>query len=58
LVNFFQTKGLSLEEINGKFGDNVIVHLTDGIGKQLDNSDLEGNMLTDEEKDSASRIEG
>ena len=24
-----QTKGLSLEEIGGRFGDEVVVHLTD-----------------------------
>jgi hypothetical protein len=36
---------LSLEEINGKFGDEVIVHFTDGTEKQM-----QGIETNDEEK--------
>jgi len=32
--NLPQTKGLSLEEINGRFGDEVIVHFQDATDKQ------------------------
>ena len=32
-----QTKGLSLEEINGKFGDEVVVHFADATEKQRAN---------------------
>ncbi|KAK5013193.1 hypothetical protein LTR60_003995, partial [Cryomyces antarcticus] len=28
------TKGLSLEEINGRFGDEVVVHFSDATEKQ------------------------
>ncbi|KAG0646295.1 Major facilitator superfamily transporter mfsA [Hyphodiscus hymeniophilus] len=33
---FSKTKGLSLEEINEKFGDEVVVHLTNATDKQLE----------------------
>jgi len=41
-----ETKGLSLEEINGKFGDEVIVHFADATGKQRD--ELAAQMLEEE----------
>lgn len=33
-VSSCQTKGLSLEEINGKFGDEVVVHFADANEKE------------------------
>ena len=38
-----QTKGLSLEEINGRFGDEVVVHFADATEKQR--ASLEATML-------------
>jgi hypothetical protein len=35
-----QTKGLSLEEINEKFGDQVVVQLEDGAAAETDVENL------------------
>lgn len=40
-----QTKGLSLEEINGRFGDEVVVHFADATEKQRAN--LEASVLAE-----------
>lgn len=40
-----QTKGLSLEDINGKFGDEVVVHFQDATEKQR--VDLEAIVLAE-----------
>ncbi len=49
-----QTKGLSLEEINGRFGDEVVVHFADATEKQRNN--LAAAVLAeDEEKRSVPR---
>lgn len=34
VLSQLQTKGLSLEEINGRFGDEVVVHFGDATDKQ------------------------
>jgi hypothetical protein len=43
-----QTKGLSLEEINGRFGDEVIVHFADATEKQRKN--LTAAVLAEDEE--------
>ena len=40
MICFSQTKGLSLEEINAKFGDTVVINLEDAIAAE-DNSSTE-----------------
>jgi len=42
-----ETKGLSLEEINGRFGDEVIVHFTDATEKQR--QELEAQVQAEDE---------
>lgn len=43
-----QTKGLSLEEINGCFGDEVVVHFADATEKQR--ASLEATMRAEDER--------
>ncbi len=50
-----QTKGLSLEEINGKFGDEVVVPFTTTTEKQR--ASLEAAVL-DEKRIGSGRLEG
>ncbi|TKA52875.1 hypothetical protein B0A49_11489 [Cryomyces minteri] len=47
-----ETKGLSLEEINGRFGDEVVVHFSDATEKQR--IDLVQAVAIDDRKDAVS----
>lgn len=52
-----QTRGLSLEEINALFGDEVVVHFADATEKQR--HELAAKVLAeDEQREFASRRDG
>lgn len=45
-ISSYQTKGLSLEEINGKFGDEVVVHFADATEKER--TELQATVMREE----------
>lgn len=58
LIYFFpETKGLSLEEIGEKFGDEVVIHLTDlteeekaALDREIEESKIEGTEIAHAQK--------